>query len=351
MNVTFNPSSLGAITGALTFSDSATTSPQLVKLTGTGIAPLTFSPTSLTFASTAVGSTSNATLTVTNKQTTATSLSSTATADYSVTGGTCGSSLAAEGSCTITVTFTPQYKGSIKGALEITTNGAFSPAIIALTGTATGGPAVSLSFSPATLTFTSTGVGATSPAKIVTVTNKGTGTVTIGAITASDDYSAVGSGTAPCGGVLAKSAKCTLSVTFTPSDTGSIKGAVSVADSVTGSPQIIGLTGTGAIPVVLSPTSLAFGSQAVGTSSAPKSVTLTNNSGTTLTISSIAASGGFTATGSGTAPCGATVAAGATCTFRVTFLPNVAGSFTGAATVSDNAPLSPGVIKLTGTGK
>ncbi len=351
VNVTFNPSATGAVTGALTFTDSATTSPQRVKMTGTGIAPLTFNPTSLTFASTAVGSTSNSTLTVTNKQTTAISLSSTATADYSVTGGTCGSSLAAGGSCTIVVTFTPQYKGSIKGALEITTNGAFSPEIIALTGTATGGPAVSLSFSPATLTFTSTGIGATSAAKTVTVTNKGTGTVTIGAITASDDYAAVGSGTTPCGGALAKSAKCTLSVTFTPTATGSIKGAAAVADSGAGSPQIIGLTGTGAIPVVLSPTSLAFGTQAVGTASAPKSVTLTNNSGTTLTISSIVASGGFSAAGAGTSPCGATVAAGATCTFSVTFMPNVSGSFTGAATVSDSAPLSPGVIKLTGTGK
>jgi hypothetical protein len=35
----------------------------------------------------------------------------------------------------------------------------------------------------------------------------------------------------------------------------------------------------------------------------------------------------------------------------VAFTPNVAGAFTGAATVSDSAPLSPGVIKLTGTGK
>jgi hypothetical protein len=249
------------------------------------------------------------------------------------------------------VTFTPQYKGSIKGALEITTNGAFSPEIIGLTGTATGGPAVSLSFSPATLTFTSTGIGATSAAKTVTVTNKGTGTVTIGAISASDDYAAVGSGTTPCGGALAKAAKCTLSVTFTPTNTGSIMGAASVADSGAVSPQIIGLTGTGAIPVVLSPTTLAFGTQAVGIASAPKSVTLTNNSGTTLTISSIVASAGFSASGSGTTPCGASVAVGATCTFSVTFTPNVSGSFTGAATVSDSAPLSPGVVKLTGTGK
>ncbi len=351
VTVTFNPTVAAAITGAITFNDGATTSPQLVKLTGTGVVPLTFSPTSLTLPSTAAGQTSSATVTLTNKQTTAISLSPNTSADYSVTGGTCGASLGAAASCTITVTFAPQYKGSIKGALAVTTNGAFSPQIVGLTGTATGGPTVPLTISPATLTFSATGIGTTSAAKIVTVTNKSAGSITINAITASPNYSAVASGSSPCGGTLAKSAKCTLSVTFTPSDTGSIKGAVAIASSggaVT--TQIVGLSGTGEIPVTLVPTSLTFASQAIGTTSAPKSVTLTNNSGAAVTISSIAASGDFTAAPSGTAPCGATVAAAATCTFSVTFSPNVTGAINGAATVMHNAPLGPAVIKLTGTG-
>jgi hypothetical protein len=351
VNITFTPSVVEAITGALTFSDGAATSPQLVKLTGTGLVPLTFSPTSLTLPSTAVGQTSSATVTVTNKQSTAISLSPLASADYSITGGTCSASLSASASCTITVTFAPQYAGSIKGALAIATNGAFSPQIVGITGTATGGPALPLTLSPASLTFTSTGVGATAVAKTVTVTNKSTGSVTINSISASANYTAVGSGASPCGGALAKSAKCTLSVTFTPSDIGSIKGAVAIATSAAGSPQIIGLSGTGVIPVTLSPASLTFAAQAVGTTSAPQTVTLTNDSGTTLTISSVVASGDFNANPAGTVPCGATVAAAATCTFSVTFTPNVTGAISGAATVSHNAPLGPAVMKLTGTGQ
>ena len=351
VNVTFNPSIAGAITGALTFTDGATTSPQLVKMTGTGLVPLAFSPTSLTLPSVAVGSSSSATVTVTNKQNTPISLSPAASADYSITGGTCTSSLAASSNCTIVVTFTPQYKGSIKGALAISTNGAFSPQIVALTGTATGGPTVALSISPASLTFTSTGVGATTASKVVTVTNKSTGTITINSVVATANYSAVGSGSAPCGGLLAKSAKCTLSVTFTPSNTGSIKGAVAIADSGAGSPQIVGLSGTGAVPVTLAPASLTFSAQTVGTISAPQTVTLTNSSGATLTISSIVASGDFNAAPSGGSPCGATVAAGAACTFSVTFAPNIKGAITGASTVVHNAPLGPAVIKLTGTGQ
>jgi hypothetical protein len=351
VNVTFRPTVVAAITGAITFTDGAATSPQLVKLTGTGLIPLTFSPTSLTFPSTAVGQTSAMTVTVTNKQATTISLSPTASADYSITGGTCGASLAGGSSCTITVTFAPQYKGSIKGALDIATNGAFSPQIVGLTGTATGGPTVPLTLTPATLTFTSTGVGATAAAKLVTVTNSSSGSITINTISASANYTAVGSGTSPCGGALAKAAKCTLSVTFTPSNTGAIKGAVAIATSGAGSPQIVGLSGTGAIPVTLSPTSLTFAAQTVGTTSAPKTVTLTNNSGSTLTISSLVASGDFTAAPSGGTPCGATVASAATCTFSVTFTPNVKGAITGAATVTESAPLGPAVIKLTGTGQ
>ncbi|MFI5118141.1 MAG: choice-of-anchor D domain-containing protein [Terriglobales bacterium] len=351
INVSFAPSVAAAITGALTLTDSATTSPQLVKMTGTGVAPLTFSPTSLTLPTVAVGQTSSATVTVTNKQNAAITLSPAPSADYSITGGTCTSSLAATSSCTIAVTFTPQYKGSIKGSLAITTNGVFSPQIIGLTGTATGGPTVPLSLSPASLTFAATGVGATTAPKVVTVTNKSTGTITINSITASGNFSAAGSGTTPCGGALAKSAKCTLSVTFTPSNTGSIKGSVSIADSGAGSPQIVGLSGTGTVPVTLAPASLTFVAQTVGTTSAPQTVTLTNSSGATLNIASIAASGDFSAAPSGGSPCGATVATGATCTFSVTFSPNVKGSITGAATVTHNAPLGPAVIKLTGTGQ
>jgi len=351
VNVTFNPSAVGAVTGALTFNDSASTSPQLVKLTGTGEAPLTVNPTSLTLPSAAVGSTSSATATLTNVQTTAMTLTASASADYSVTGGTCGSSLAGGASCTVVVTFAPQYKGTIKGALVLTTNSAFSPLTVGLSGAATGGPKVPLKLSPASLSFSSTGIGATAAAKTITVTNKGTGTLTINSISASANFTAIGSGSTPCGGALAKSASCTLSVTFTPSDTGSAKGALAIATTGPGSPQIAALSGTGAVPVPLSPTSLSFSAQAVGTTSAPKTVTLTNNSGGTLSISSLVASGDYSAVPSGGTPCGATVASGATCTFSVTFSPNLKGSISGAVTVTNSAPLSPAVMKLTGTGQ
>jgi hypothetical protein len=351
INVSFAPTNLGAFTGAITLNDSAGSSPQLIALTGTGVAPLTFKPASLALGTVAVGSTSSKTVTVTNNQTTAISLSAAASADYSVTGGTCALSLGAGSNCTITVKFAPSITGAINGALAITTNGAFSPQIVALTGTGKSGPTVPLTFSPTMLSFSTTGVGSTSAAKTVTVTNGSASSVTISGISASADYAAGGSGATPCGGALAAGASCSLSVTFTPAAAGTVKGSVALATNGAGSPQFINVSGKAVVPVTLSPASLTFAAQTVGTTSAAQTVTLTNNSGGTLSIASIAASGDFTAAPSGTKPCGATVAKAAKCTFSVTFTPNVAGSISGAATVTHSAPLGPAVINLTGTGQ
>src|SRR5467141_3667908 len=97
----------------------------------------------------------------------------------------------------------------------------------------------------------------------------------------------------------------------------------------------------------LSPTSLTFRSQAVGTSSAAQFITLTNSGNTTLTFSA-SFTGDFGFAGLGT--CGSSVAAGVSCTISVKFTPTAAGTRTGTLTLTDNAPNSPQTISLTGTG-
>src|SRR5438128_3274657 len=61
-------------------------------------------------------------------------------------------------------------------------------------------------------------------------------------------------------------------------------------------------------PVTLSPASLSFAAQTVGSTSAAQAVALTNNQATALNISSIAASGDFGIAPTGT--CGASLASG-----------------------------------------
>ena len=108
------------------------------------------------------------------------------------------------------------------------------------------------------------------------------------------------------------------------------------------------------LPVSLSPTSLAFGNQGVGsTSSPPKTVTLTNHSGSSLSISSItftgANSGDFARPG-GTCSTSVAVPNGSSCTMTVNFTPAAGGARTGTLTIIDGAGNSPQTLGLTGTG-
>lgn len=104
-----------------------------------------------------------------------------------------------------------------------------------------------VSLSPLSLSFAAQAVGTTSPAKIVTVQNHTTGTVTLNSISASGEYSIVAGGTSPCGASVPAAGSCTFTVTFTPANTGTIKGAVTVSHNAAGnnSPQVVGLVGTG----------------------------------------------------------------------------------------------------------
>src|SRR6266478_2972758 len=95
----------------------------------------------------------------------------------------------------------------------------------------------------------------------------------------------------------------------------------------------------------LSPTSLTFGNQSVGTSSTPQTVTLFSNGTAPLHIAGISASGDFAETNN----CRMGVAAGSTCTISVTFAPTASGTRTGAFTVSDNSSSGPQTVSLTGT--
>jgi hypothetical protein len=99
---------------------------------------LTASPSSLSFASTLTGSTSAAqTVTVSNPGSSSASVSSvSASGPFSQT-NTCGTSIAAGGSCTVSVTFTPTAAGTASGTLSVASSAPGSPLTVALSGTGT----------------------------------------------------------------------------------------------------------------------------------------------------------------------------------------------------------------------
>ena len=119
------------------------------------------------------------------------------------------------------------------------------------------------------------------------------------------------------------------------------------AGSVTSNAATLTVSAAAAPVVSFSPTSLTFGSQTVGTSSAAQFITLTNTGNATLTFSATA-SGDFALASLGT--CGSSLAAASSCTIGVKFTPTVAGSRTGTLTLTDNASSSPQTVTLSGTG-
>jgi len=342
LSVTFTPTATGTRTGAVTITDNASPATQTVSLTGTGTAPLvSLSPTSLTFPAQQVGSSSAQSVTLSNTGSATLSITSiTVSGDFSQT-NTCGSSVAAGASCTLSVTFKPTTTGTRTGAVTITDNASPATQTVSLTGTGVGTPVVSLS--PTSLTFPAQRVGTSSSAQSVTLKNTGNATLNITSITVSGDFSQ----TNTCGSSVAAGASCTLSVTFTPTASGSRSGSLTLTDNASPATQTVSLTGTGTAPVVsLSPTSLTFSAQRVGTSSSAQSVTLKNTGSATLSITSITVSGDFSQTNT----CGSSVAAGASCTLSVTFKPTAAGTRTGAVTITDNASPATQTVSLTGTG-
>jgi len=100
----------------------------------------------------------------------------------------------------------------------------------------------------------------------------------------------------------------------------------------------------------VTPTSLAFGSQLINTTSAPpRTVTLSNAGDAALTISRIALSD--TVNYTMTNPCVSPLAVGASCTISVTFHPTTVGLKTASITIASNDPANPTLtVGLTGTG-
>ena len=219
--------------------------------------------------------------------------------------------------------------------------------------TAITGPFASLS--SLNLTFGSQNLGATSAPQTETVTNAGTtdldiSTVTIGGANANDFAKSSDTCT---GATVTPNGTCTINVTFTPTTTVAESGSITITDNAPNSPQAVSLTGTGtaATPVAgVSPSSLTFSDQNVGTTSASQSVTLNNTGTASLTITSIATSSNFSQTNT----CGGSVAASGSCTISVTFTPTATGSLTGALTITDNSNGVTGSkqsVTLSGTGQ
>lgn len=137
VSVTFTPAALGALTGTVTVTSSASANPTLSStLSGRGVADVQADVSSLDFGNIDIGYTSaTQTFNITNYTTAAIAFTGISiTGDYAYT-TTCGSTLGALGNCTVAVSFTPTAVGSRPGLITVTTNDTKYPIItVALAG-------------------------------------------------------------------------------------------------------------------------------------------------------------------------------------------------------------------------
>jgi hypothetical protein len=355
--ITFTPSAVGRRSATLSVNDNAASSPQHVALSGTGTATLTVSPTSFAFGSVKDGSKATKVITLHNYQTNSVSLSEGFSGpnagDFSVTGGTCTSTLAKASVCTLIVTYAPTATGTESATMTVTDSpDALSPYTVSFTAPAT----IPESVSPTSLHYANVYQTA-SKTLSVTVTNHATsGPITLTGTTIgganSSDFAVTG-GT--CTGTLAASSSCTYAVKFTPSTETAESGSLSIGvmEDPNGGPAAIALSGTGVTPLSALPTAgIAFGSVVGGHSSLNKTVTVYNYGGATVSLSESVTgpnAGDFAVTG-GT--CGSTLAGGsAHCTYTLKFTPSITGAESATLAVSATGDAaSPHNVMLTGTG-
>jgi uncharacterized repeat protein (TIGR01451 family) len=361
IGVTFTPSQTGSRTGTLTISDDAADSPQVVSLSGTGTQPtVSLSPNSLAFGSQAVGTTSAAkTVTITNNGTadlhvSGVSVGGANAGDFAASSSGCGTVPSGGGTCTVSVKFTPAAAGARSATLNIASDAPSSPDQVSLSGT---GLNSRLSLSPNPMNFGNVLVG---QSKTITLTfsNSGsdpshlTGPPTVGGPDGNDfalvfpSFNCVSDNTG--NPAIPPGNSCSVDITFTPGGVGARSATLTFPNDSSDGPQQLTLKGNGTNPgISVAPSSLSFGSQGTGTTSAAQPVVVTSSGTSALTVSSASVTGPFQVSNDGCSGAGPIAPAG-TCTVQVVFQPTALGPASGTLTITSDGGTK--TVALSGTG-
>jgi trimeric autotransporter adhesin len=321
LTVTFTPPQAGGLSPGLGITDAAGTI--RAEIPGVGVQPLTISPTSFDFGNVAVGGSKTTTFTITSISNAATPF----TTDQAFLGSfytlkdNCNSSVPANGSCILTVTFTPPQVGSLSPGLSVTDAAGVSVAGLSGTGVQP------LTISPVSFDFGNIPVGgsASTTFTITSISNAATPFTTDQAFLTNffilkDN----------CNSIAPANGSCTLTVTFTPPQAGTVSPGLSITDAA--GVSTAGLSGTGVQPLTVSPASFDFGNVAVGGSASTTfTITSINNAPTPFTTDQAFLANFFILKDN----CNSIAPANGSCSLTVTFTPPQAGTVSPGLTVSD----------------
>jgi hypothetical protein len=189
---------------------------------------------------------------------------------------------------------------------------------------------------------------------LLTMSNTGTGPLSISSMEVAGTDSTMFPLTQNCGTSLAAGASCTLTIYFEPTGLGSFDAEILIYDNAGSGEQTVNLTGggiseTGGTPSVsLQYTAVYMGGEDAGVQGTPALMSMTNSGTGTLTISGFSITGADSSDFSLTQNCGRSLAAGASCTLTIYFRPGAVGTRSGLITITDNAGSQ--TIALTGNG-
>jgi hypothetical protein len=357
IQVTFNPTAAGVRTATLKLTDNATGSPQSVTLVGVAQASsATLEVASaLAFPALLVGSYDSLSVTLQNTGTvavtvSAVSISGTNASDFAVFDAC--TTIAAGSGCALPVAFVPGAAGLRVATLKIVDSATGSPQTVTLTGY---GLALNAALSiPQALAFPTVTVGSYL-LESIPIYNIGNTTVlfTSTTITGTNatDFQVFGS----CA-QMTPGAGCTIYIAFTPTNTGTRTASIQFTDNATGSPQSVTLSGIGqgkTASASLTPSTLTFAAQTVGTQSTGQYAYLTNTGAAPVTVSGVAISGtnpqDFQVYSSTCA--GATLIQNAYCYVEIVFTPTATGARSATVSVTDNATGGKQTAALSGTGQ
>ncbi len=252
LKVSFAPTTTGTKNATLRVVP-ATGSPVLIPLTGVSTLPqapaIQVTPGVLAYATVTAPNSSTLSTTIKNTGNAAlnmlgNTISGAAASDFTISSTTCGNSVAAGASCTITVQFKPTAVGSRTASLTIKHNAGAGSTVVSLTGTGAGSQFVT---SPNPVNFGTASIN-TTKTQTISVRNSGTITFTVGAVSfAGPDAAAFSGGTGCSGTVLQPGKTCNLSVNFRPTVARTYSGSVVLAGDSTSLPASVStsLAGTG----------------------------------------------------------------------------------------------------------
>ncbi len=343
--------------GAITSSLGATAAASSATLTvnPANAAAITFSPASLDLGSQAVGGTSAAqTVTLTNSGNAALTISGiTLSGDFAFISNCplAPSTVPAGGSCTITVDFSPLTQGGQSSFVVVASNAANGASQnIPVTGNGTPQVVPGLSFTPSTLSFGNQAVGSTSAAQSVILTNTGQANLAISSITLTGagflrtSTPAAGVTVPNCGGTLAPSASCHISVVLAPVATGAQNGSIVVVHNAAGSPATVILSGNGTPrpqALITATASLTFPDQIIGTQSSTQAISIGNSGTLTLNVATVLLGGANADQFSVSGNCAVALAPGQQCTLQVRFTPSTTGAKAANVLITSNAANTP----------